>query len=349
MITTRQQWQNFDFPLFAAVLFLSIFGVALISSAIAGNPTLANHPQRQTVFLIIGLAALFIFAGLDYKIWLVLTRPFYIIVAAFLILVFVTGAARFGAARWLTIGTEAIQPAELAKIVIIMALAQFFAGKITNIDEWKTVGQSLLLTGGIVIWIILQPNLSTSIVIMVIWFAMLWISGWKTKNILIFAGVMIVLLGLFAALDFPFLADYQKARITNFINPDENARYGDTYNVDQALISIGSGSWFGQGYGQGSQVQLRFLKIRHNDFIFSVLAHEFGFVGTVVVLLLLMFVIYRCFSIAARAPDAYGALIAYGFGVLMAFQTLVNVGVNLRLLPGHRADPAVYQLPAAVR
>jgi hypothetical protein len=97
MITTRQQWQNFDFPLFAAVLFLSIFGVALISSAIAGNPTLANHPQRQTVFLIIGLAALFIFAGLDYKIWLVLTRPFYIVVAAFLILVFVT--ARPGLAQ----------------------------------------------------------------------------------------------------------------------------------------------------------------------------------------------------------------------------------------------------------
>jgi len=333
MITTREQWQHFDFPLFAAVLSLSIFGIALISSAIAGNPTLANHPQRQTVFLIIGLVMLFVFAGLDYKIWLVLTRPFYIVVAAFLILVFVTGAARFGAARWLQIGSEAIQPAELAKIVIIMALAQFFAGKISSIDEWKTVGQSLLLTGGIVIWIILQPNLSTSIVIMVIWFAMLWISGWKTKNILIFAGVMIVLLGLFAALDFPFLADYQKARITNFINPDENARYGDTYNVDQALISIGSGDWFGQGYGQGSQVQLRFLKIRHNDFIFSVLAHEFGFVGTVVVLLLLLFVIFRSFQVAARAPDAYGALIAYGFGVLMAFQTLVNVGVNLRLLP----------------
>ena len=333
MYTTREQWQHFDFPLFAAVLFLSIFGVALISSAIAGNPTLANHPQRQTVFLIIGLVALFIFAGLDYKIWLVLTRPFYIVVAAFLILVFVTGAARFGAARWLQIGSEAIQPAELAKIVIIMALAQFFAGRISRINEWKTVGQSLLLTGGIVIWIILQPNLSTSIVILVIWFAMLWISGWKTKNILIFAAVMIVLLGLFAALDFPFLADYQKARITNFINPDENARYGDTYNVDQALISIGSGGWFGQGYGQGPQVQLRFLKIRHNDFIFSVLAHEFGFVGTVVVLLLLLFVIYRCFSVAAKAPDAYGALIAYGFGVLMAFQMLVNVGVNLRLLP----------------
>ncbi|MFZ3151219.1 MAG: FtsW/RodA/SpoVE family cell cycle protein [Anaerolineaceae bacterium] len=332
-MNTKGVWQRFDFPLFAAVLSLSIFGVALINSAIAGNPTLAGHPQRQATFLVIGLVILFFVASFDYHIWQTLTKPFYLITAFLLIVVYLSGAARFGAARWLQVGTESIQPAELAKIVVIMALAQFFSKNINKLNNWKTVGRSLLLTGGIVIWIVLQPNLSTSIVIVVIWFAMLWISGWKTKNILIFAGIAMVLLIIFAALDFPFMADYQKERITTFINPDEDARYGDTYNVDQALISIGSGGWFGKGYGQGSQVQSRFLKIRHNDFIFSVLAHEFGFVGTVVVLLLLIFVIVRCFTVAQKAPDAYGALIAYGFGILMAFQTIVNVGVNLRLMP----------------
>lgn len=333
MLNTKDVWKRFDFLLFAAVLILCIFGVALISSAIAGNPTLANHAQRQAIFLVIGIVVLFIAAAIDYHIWLSLTRPFYIVTALLLILVFVMGEARFGAARWLQIGTETIQPAELAKIVAIMALAQFFSSHITKINSWRTVFQSLLLAGGIAIWIFLQPDLKTTIVIAVLWFAMLWISGWKTKNVLIFIGVLLVLLVIFAALDFPFLADYQRDRITNFLHPQTEARYGDTYNVDQALISIGSGGWFGQGYGQGSQVQLRFLKIRHNDFIFSVLANEFGFVGTVVVLLLLIFVVYRCFAIAAKAPDAYGALLAYGFGVLMAFQTLVNVGVNLRLLP----------------
>lgn len=332
-MNTKGIWQRFDFPLFAAVLSLSIFGVALINSAIAGNPTLAGHPQRQATFLVIGLVVLFLVASFDYHIWQTLTKPFYLITAFLLIVVYLSGAARFGAARWLQVGTESIQPAELAKIVVIMALAQFFSKNINKLNSWKIVGRSLLITGGIVIWIILQPNLSTSIVIVVIWFAMLWISGWKTKNILIFAGIAMVLLIIFVALDFPFMADYQKERITTFINPDEDARYGDTYNVDQALISIGSGGWFGKGYGQGSQVQSRFLKIRHNDFIFSVLAHEFGFVGTVVVLLLLIFVIVRCFTVAQKAPDAYGALIAYGFGILMAFQTIVNVGVNLRLMP----------------
>lgn len=330
---TRQVWQRFDFLLFAVVLLLSVFGVALISSAIAGNPTLVDHPQRQAVFLIIGLVVLFLAASFDYHIWTTLSKPFYFLVAVLLLFVFVIGGERFGAARWLEAGLVTIQPAELAKIAIILTLASFFSANIERINNWMTIGRSLALTAGIVVWILLQPNLSTSIVIFVIWATMLWISGLESKYILIMVGIVVVFLVISFLLDFPYLADYQKARITNFIQPDENARYGETYNVEQALISIGSGGWFGNGYGQGSQVQLRFLKIRHNDFIFSVLANEFGFVGTVIVISALVFVILRCFKVAQNAPDAYGALIAYGFGVLMGFQTIVNVGVNLSLLP----------------
>jgi len=332
-MNTRQIWQRFDFLLFAVVLLLCVFGVALISSAIAGNPTLVDHPQRQAIFMGIGLAVLFIVASFDYHVWTTLYKPFYFFVAILLLLVFIIGGARFGAARWLETGLVTIQPAELAKIAIILSLASYFSANIDRINNWLTISRSLGITLGIVTWILLQPNLSTSIVIFVMWAAMLWISGLKTKYILIMvAGAALFLLISFA-LDFPYLADYQKARITTFLQPDENARHGDTYNVEQALISIGAGGWFGNGYGQGSQVQLRFLKIRHNDFIFSVLANEFGFVGTVLVIAALVFVIVRCFKVAQNAPDAYGALIAYGFGVLMGFQTIVNVGVNLRLLP----------------
>ena len=332
-MSARETWRKFDFVLFAAVLFLSIFGVALIASAIAGNETLADHPNRQTTFMLIGLAILFLVAAVDYHVWTSVTMPLYYITMAFLIFVFISGVANFGAQRWLEVGLVVVQPAELAKLVIIMALARFFAKNITTINSWMTILRSLILTGGVVIWILLQPNLSTSIVILVVWASMLWISGMKAKNILIAVGFVVLFLLISYALDFPYLADYQKARIQTFISPAEDARYGDTYNVDQALISIGSGGWFGKGYGQGSQVQLRFLKIRHNDFIFSVLAHEFGFVGTVIVLGLLLFVVIRCFVVAKNAPDAYGALLAYGFGVLIGFQTIVNVGVNLRLLP----------------
>jgi rod shape determining protein RodA len=134
---------------------------------------------------------------------------------------------------------------------------------------------------------------------------------------------------------FPFLAEYQQNRITNFLSPetDETARYGDRYNLDQAQISTGSGGLLGQGYGQGSQVQLRFLKVRWSDFIFSAMAEEFGFAGTVAVMSVLLFVIYRCIRAARLARDNFGALIAYGVATLLAFQTMVNVGVNLDLLP----------------
>jgi rod shape determining protein RodA len=332
-MNTRQIWQRFDFLLFAVVLLLCVFSVALISSAIAGNPTLAEHPQRQAIFLGIGLVVLFVVASFDYHVWTTLSKPFYFFVAILLLIVFVIGGERFGAARWLETGLVTIQPAELSKIAIILSLASYFSANIERINNWLTISRSLIITLGIVTWILLQPNLSTSIVIFVIWAAMLWISGLKTRYILIMlAGAALFLLISFA-LDFPYLADYQKARITTFLQPDQNARHGDTYNVEQALISIGAGGWFGNGYGQGSQVQLRFLKIRHNDFIFSVLANEFGFVGTVLVVAALVFVIIRCFKVAQDAPDAYGALIAYGFGVLMGFQTIVNIGVNLRLLP----------------
>lgn len=332
-MNTRDIWRRFDIPLFAAVLLLCIFGIALISSAIAGNPTLEGHPKRQAIFMLIGLVALFASAAFDYRIWQTISKPFYIFVLVLLLVVFIMGAARFGAARWLETGLVTLQPAELAKIAIILSLSSFFAANISNINNWATIGKSIMLTGGIVLWIMLQPNLSTSIVILVIWATMLWICGLETKYILYAILFFAVFIGLSFAFDFPYLADYQKSRITNFLSPDENARYGDTYNVDQAKISIGSGGWFGNGFGQGSQVQLRFLKIRHNDFIFSVLAHEFGFVGTVIVLALLVFIIVRCFMIAKEAPDAYGSLIAYGFGILMAFQTMVNVGVNLNVLP----------------
>jgi len=165
--------------------------------------------------------------------------------------------------------------------------------------------------------------------IFVLWFSMVWISGLDVKYILIFGASGI---GLFAAA-FPFLQTYQQQRILNFIFPDPNATHGNAYNVQQALVSIGSGGLFGQGYGHGTQVQLRFLQVRQTDYIFSAMANEFGFVGTIIVILLLIFVILRCIRAARVARDVYGSMIAYGFATLIFFQTIVNIGVNLNVIP----------------
>lgn len=325
-------WQKFDFLLFGAALVLSILGIALVNSSIAGNIELVDHPRRQAIFLLISMVVLFVVAAIDYKYWITLIPPLYFLTMGFLMFVF-TAEARFGAVRWLEVGQILIQPAEMAKIVIILALASLFAHHKESEITPTIILKSALVVGGLLIWIFLQPNLSMTIVLLVLWASFLWVSGIKIRYILIVVAVLILVLIIGALTGFSFLADYQLTRITNFFFPDPEARYGDTYNVDQALITIGTGGWFGQGYNQSSQVQLRFLKVRHTDFIFSVLAAEFGFAGTMVVIALLGLIIVRCFHISRKAADRFGSLIAYGFGFLIFFQSAVNIGVNLNILP----------------
>jgi rod shape determining protein RodA len=178
-------------------------------------------------------------------------------------------------------------------------------------------------------WIFIQPNLSNVIVIMVIWVAMVWVNGIQIKHIIAMGAGALVM----AIAAFPFIEPYQQQRVISFIFPDPSARHGAIYNVRQALIAIGSGGWFGEGYGLGTQVQLRFLKVRHTDFIFSATAEEFGFVGITLILLLLIFIIARIIRAARLARDPFGAMICYGVAILMSFQGLVNIAVNLNLIP----------------
>jgi rod shape determining protein RodA len=129
------------------------------------------------------------------------------------------------------------------------------------------------------------------------------------------------------------MQEYQQQRIINFIVPDPNATFGEKYNVDQAKIAIGSGGLFGKGYGHGTQTQLRFLKVRHTDFIFSAISEEFGFVGSFLVIVILVLVIWRCLRTAQKARDVAGMCIAYGVATLIFFQGMVNIGVNLNIVP----------------
>jgi len=325
----RETWRNFDFWLFGAVIFLTIFGIVMIRSAIAGNIELANHMNRQITFALIGMGVMIVVTLIDYRFLRSFSKLMYIVTILFLGVILVAGKTSFGAQRWLEVGLVNIQPAEIAKIVLILVLADYFAKQYNKQKNLKWMAVSFAIVAGIVVLILLQPNLSTSILLLVIWFSMLWISGLPPKYIL-YMAIIGVVLGISA---FPFLEPYQQQRITTFLFPDPNARYGNTYNIEQALITIGSGGLLGQGYGHGTQVQLRFLKVRTTDFIFSAMAEEFGFVGTVLVVALLAFVIIRCLRAARSTNDQYGAMIAYGFSTLIFFQTMVNIGVNLKLIP----------------
>ena len=337
-------WRHFDFWLFGAVAVLSIFGIAMISSAIAGNLELieGNTVTKQIIFAVVGFAVLIITATIDYRYWSALSKFFYVGIVGSLILLFFVGGALFGSNRWFQLGPILIQPSELAKIVMILVLANFFAQNINEIHRPIIIGKSLAVTMGVVAWILLQPDLSTSIVILVIWFAMLWASGLELKHLFIAVGGGVLALGVglpILLLNYDpnktdaLIKPYQLERILNFLFPNPAARHGANYNVEQSRISVGAGGLLGQGYGGGSQVQLRFLKVRHSDFIFSALSEEFGFVGAVIVIALLAFIILRCLRAARLSSDTFGALVAYGVAALIGFQVFVNVGMNLKLLP----------------
>jgi rod shape determining protein RodA len=235
----------------------------------------------------------------------------------------------FGAQRWFTVGVLFLQPTEFAKIVAIIVLARYFEKSQNDPRDLRWVIRGFLWAFGLIFWILLQPNLSNVVVLSVIFAAMLWINGMELRQ-LAAAAVLGVLAFLFS---FQYLEPYQQARVMTFLFPDPNATYGATYNVQQALIAIGSGGLFGQGYGHGTQTQLRFLKVRHTDFIFSAASEEFGMIGGILIIATLGFIVWRCIRAAQKARDVSGAMIAYGVAILIFFQGAINIGVNLNVVP----------------
>ena len=209
-------------------------------------------------------------------------------------------------------------------------LARYFEKAQNQPKDLRWAFGGFLWAFGLIFWILLQPNLSNVVVLTVIFIAMLWINGLELKQVF---SLALACYCIWAVLAFPFLEPYQRARVMTFIFPDPNATYGATYNVQQALIAIGSGGFFGKGYGQGTQTQLRFLKVRHTDFIFSAVSEEFGMLGGIIVILTLAFIVWRCIRAAQKSRDVAGSMIAFGVAILIFFQGAVNIGVNLNVVP----------------
>jgi rod shape determining protein RodA len=331
-------WRYFDFLLLGAVVLATAFGTTMIRSAVAGNEGLLPLINRQIYFAVLGIVLIFIVAAIDYRYWMALYRPIFIVISILLIALYLSAQAVFGAARWFQVGVLFVQPTEFAKIAAILLLARYFDKTENQARNLRWLLFAFLWTMGLAIWILLQPNLSNVVVLMVILASLLWFNGVQIKHVAIVGAVAAVLLGTVFTLTFfgiriPFLQPYQQQRIANFILPNQQATFGETYNVDQAKIAIGSGGWFGKGYGHGTQTQLRFLKVRHTDFIFSAVSEEFGLVGALIVILVILFIVWRCLRAAQKSRDVAGMSIAYGVATLIFFQGMVNIGVNLNIVP----------------
>lgn len=330
-------WRHFDFALLGAVAILIIFGSAMIRSTLLSSPDGgAFEMSRQVIYVLAGVPIVFVVGALDYRLWGAMSGGIYALLLGLLLLVELLAVASFGAARWLDLGIVQFQPSELGKFLITLTLGTMVA---TNADRVGTLGfilKSLVHIGVPVALIFIQPDLSTSIIYVVAWFAIMWAAGVRLQHLALLGGAAVAAIpvAFLAVLNTPSLS-YMADRIIHFIIPDTSSvEYQDAaYNVRQALISIGSGGWLGQGYGHGSQVQLRFLKVRHTDFIFSAITNEFGFMGALIVIGLLAFIIYRIFRAGTLARDPFGSYICYGVGAVILYQSFFNIGMNMNLLP----------------
>jgi rod shape determining protein RodA len=333
MRATGSLWRQFDFVLLGATILLTIIGVLMIRSATldAVDPELINRVPDQIRFAILGLLVMLGLAALDYKLVGGLHRWLYGLMIVLLFLVTLFGVEGDGGSQsWLNVGIR-IQPSEIAKVLIIITLGMFLATNYNRIDKLGVLALSAIHVAIPAVLIFIQPDLGMTIVFFVMWFTLIWASGLRLRHIAIGVLALSVSLPISVPVVWERMEGYQRQRITSFIFPESDR--DAFYNIRQAVISIGSGGLFGKGYAQGPQNVGRFLRVRHTDFIFSVIAEEFGFVGGVTVMALLAVVILRILRAARLAADAFGSLLCYGVASFIFFQTLVSIGMNLNLMP----------------
>jgi len=323
----KRVWRHFDYVLLLATILLIGYGVAMIYSAISDSPGLQELPERQAIYAAAGLAIMAAVMFIDYRSLMDLGYLLYILAIVLLVVVLVIGGENYGAQRWFDLKLFPVQPSEMAKLLLIITLAGYFARRQEEIATFKAFVFSLVHILPPMALIIVQPDLSTGLSLVVIWVTMAFVAGVRMRY-MIGAGFLALLA---SPLVWLVMDDYQRLRIQIFLDPGSNP--AAHYNIDQALISIGSGGWFGKGFALGSQSQLRFLRVRWSDFIFSVIGEELGMLGILVLFTLLMVVIWRLFVDAEKARDSFGQLIIAGVGTLILFQAVVNIGTNLGVVP----------------
>ncbi len=321
--------KNFDFVLFALVIGASLFGILMISSA---APSPVKYTAVQTGAFVLGFGAVALLLVLDYEHLASLSVYLYCISLVLLILVLIPGIGVYenGARSWFRFGSLiGIQPAELVKIAFIITFSKHLSEVDDLIDRPRNVAFLLVHLGVLVGFILLQPDFGTAVVFVFMAIAMLFAAklGWKY----IASGIGAVSVVAPVAWFF-VLKPYQKERIINLFNP-ENDPLGTGYHVTQSKIAIGSGKFFGTGLYQGGSQYNNFLPERHTDFIFSVVCEELGFLGGIVVILLLIAIVVRCIFIGINARNNLGMYICTGVAAMLSFHIIENIGMCIGIMP----------------
>jgi len=319
-----------DWLLVLFILPLLFFGLITMAS-FAGDAETGNFLGRQIIWIALSFVVFFLFSYIDFRflkrtdILVFLFLTFSVILA----LLFLFGSATHGARSWFDLGGFSFQPADMMKLVLILVLAKYFSRRHVEIKNVKHIFISGLYAFIPFILILFQPDFGSAMVIFLIWFGMILVSGIsKTHLLLVFLGGVV----LFASFWFFVFADYQKERITSFLNPLADI-HGSGYNALQSTIAVGSGQITGKGIGFGTQSRLKFLPEPETDFIFAAYSEEWGFIGSVLVLLLFALVIWRILNIATLGATNFETLFGLGVTIFLMSHILINIGMNIGIFP----------------
>jgi rod shape determining protein RodA len=318
---------NTDWILFGSAVLISIGGLVTMNSFV-GESSFAG---RQVIWIIIASIFFFSLSTIDFR-FLRRTR---VIVSLFiascivLSLLFLVGHIAKGAQSWFRLGFFSFQPSDPVKLVLILLLAKYFTKRHMEIAHIRHIIISGLYTFILFVLVLLQPDFGSAIIIFLIWFGMVMVSGISKKHlfaVFFVGGVSFLLLWTFA------FKDYQKDRIFTFINPLADVR-GAGYNAYQSTIAVGSGQLLGKGIGYGTQSKLLFLPEYQTDFIFAAFAEEWGFVGSLLLLLMFGLLIWRIIAMSSRGASNFETLFGLGLSIFFMSHLIINIGMNVGLLP----------------
>ncbi|MCE5300248.1 MAG: rod shape-determining protein RodA [Spirochaetia bacterium] len=322
----RRYYRNMNPVLLICTILLMCAGAAAVYSATgtSGNQFFA----KQLIWYALGFIFMMIFANINYNNLLAVANWLYVLFMLLLILVLVMGQTSLGAQRWLKLAGFQFQPSEFMKIVVALALIRFILVSQRDPFSWGNIGKMLLLAGLPIALIIKQPDLGTSILLIPLILAVFFMGNMPAKKLWVILGTGIAMLPVV----YLFLKDYQKQRIMVFLNPQADP-LGAGYNIIQSQIAVGSGGFFGKGWAHGTQSQLNFIPIKYTDFIYAVISEEFGFLGTLILLLIYYFLIMEGLKIVKLCKFTGGKMLAAALTTVIFMQIFINIGMNIGMMP----------------
>jgi rod shape determining protein RodA len=339
-VAARRNVPPFDWILVVATLAVSAIGVLMVYTATRGSLLAQGEDpktflKKQGLFVVLGFITMVVVAVFDYRRLEPLAMVLYWLIVLALLGVYVVGSSAQGAARWFSVGPLQLQPSEFAVLALILAVASYCARRDEEGLAWRDVFRLLIMAGIPIILVLVQPDLGTAMIMVIVLLVMLAVAGLPIR-ILVMLLVATALVALIAV-EGGFLHHYQIARLTTFLNPNNKSNnpyvQSAIYNLKEAKNAIGSGGLFGAGIGHGAQTNLGYVPEQQTDFIFTAVGEQLGFVGAVGVLSLLGIISWRVLHIAVVARDLFGRLVCAGLFAFIAFSVFQNAGMTMGIMP----------------